>query len=235
VEHGAARCPAGEWQLLGVDLVKIGLRSIAAYHDGRRLVCRLHQEIFARMKPRAGGEIDLDGIRSRAAYRPEWQRVELFAAVTRRQEYAWRRGPNDRVRGRERFMTEISASTSSQDCVTSPSLELEPPAVHDPSQSYHLLLLRPGNRDDGCAARYNTCVKHETRAHPLAAEDMAFQPMPDAARPSGIFHHDLVSSRHSFSRARRAIVAFPPEVRVSSSTRINNTLAPVVIRPLVAC
>jgi len=38
------------------------------------------------MNRELGSAIDLGGIDHEAAYRPEWQRVEIFARMTRRQE-----------------------------------------------------------------------------------------------------------------------------------------------------
>ena len=136
----------GDFMLLGVDLVKDAATIDRAYNDAAGWSAAFTKNIFARMNRELGSEIDLGGIEHEAAYRPEWQRVEIFARMTRRQEV--RLAPLGRtitLEAGERVMTEISRKyelTELRDYLHLFELEtLE--TFTDPAQSYALLLLRP--------------------------------------------------------------------------------------------
>ena len=137
----------GDFMLLGVDLVKDAATIDRAYNDAAGWSAAFTKNIFARMNRELGSEIDLGGIDHEAAYRPEWQRVEIFARMTRRQEV--RLAPLGRtitLEAGERVMTEISRKyelTELRDYLHLFELEtLE--TFTDPARSYALLLLRPG-------------------------------------------------------------------------------------------
>ena len=136
----------GDFMLLGVDLVKHAATIDRAYNDAAGWSAAFTKNIFARMNRELGSAIDLGGIEHEAAYRPEWQRVEIFARMTRRQEV--RLAPLARtitLEAGERVMTEISRKyelTELRDYLHLFELEtLE--TFTDPARSYALLLLRP--------------------------------------------------------------------------------------------
>jgi L-histidine Nalpha-methyltransferase len=137
----------GDFVLLGVDLVKDAAIIDAAYNDAAGWSAAFTKNIFTRMNRELGSEIDLDGIEHEAAYRPGWQRVEIFARMTRRQQV--RLAPLDRtitLEPGERVMTEISRKFEVAELRTYLSVfGLE--TVHtftDPRRWYALLLLRRG-------------------------------------------------------------------------------------------
>ena len=136
----------GDFMLLGVDLVKDAATIDRAYNDAAGWSAAFTKNIFARMNRELGSEIDLGGIDHEAAYRPEWQRVEIFARMTRRQEV--RLAPLGRtitLEAGERVMTEISRKYELAELRDYLHLfELETlQTFADPAQSYALLLLRP--------------------------------------------------------------------------------------------
>jgi L-histidine N-alpha-methyltransferase len=136
----------GDFMLLGVDLVKDAATIDRAYNDAAGWSAAFTKNIFARMNRELGSAIDLAGIEHEAAYRPEWQRVEIFARMTRRQEV--RLAPLGRtiaLEAGERVMTEISRKYELNELRDYLHLfELETlETFTDPAQSYALLLLRP--------------------------------------------------------------------------------------------
>jgi L-histidine N-alpha-methyltransferase len=137
----------GDFMLLGVDLVKDAATIDLAYNDAAGWSAAFTKNIFARMNRELGSAIDLGGIDHEAAYRPEWQRVEIFARMTRRQEV--RLAPLGRtitLEPGERVMTEISRKFEITELHEYLGLfELETlQTFTDPARSYALLLLRPG-------------------------------------------------------------------------------------------
>jgi L-histidine N-alpha-methyltransferase len=137
----------GDFMLLGVDLVKDAATIDLAYNDAAGWSAAFTKNIFARMNRELGSAIDLDAIDHEAAYRPEWQRVEIFARMTRRQEV--RLAPLGRtitLEPGERVMTEISRKFEITELHEYLGLfELETlQTFTDPARSYALLLLRPG-------------------------------------------------------------------------------------------
>src|SRR6267378_1131591 len=136
----------GDFMLLGVDLVKDAATIDRAYNDAAGWSAAFTKNIFARMNRELGSEIDLGGIDHEAAYRPEWQRVEIFARMTRRQEVHL--APLDRtitLEPGERVMTEISRKyelTELRDYLHLFELETLQ-TFTDPARSYALLLLGP--------------------------------------------------------------------------------------------
>jgi L-histidine N-alpha-methyltransferase len=137
----------GDFMLLGVDLVKDAATIDRAYNDAAGWSAAFTKNIFARMNRELGSAIDLGAIDHEAAYRPEWQRVEIFARMTRRQEV--RLAPLGRtitLEPGERVMTEISRKFEITELHEYLGLfELETlQTFTDPARSYALLLLRPG-------------------------------------------------------------------------------------------
>jgi len=136
----------GDFMLLGVDLVKDAATIDRAYNDAAGRSAAFTKNIFARMNRELGSEIDLAGIDHEAAYRPEWQRVEIFARMTRRQEvHLAPLGRTITLEPGERVMTEISRKyelTELRDYLHLFELETLQ-TFTDPARSYALLLLGP--------------------------------------------------------------------------------------------
>ncbi len=135
-----------DFMLLGVDLVKDAATIDRAYNDAAGWSAAFTKNIFARMNRELGSKIDLGGIDHEAAYRPEWQRVEIFARMTRRQEvHLAPLGRTITLEPGERVMTEISRKFELADLRDYLHLfEMETlQTFSDPAQSYALLLLRP--------------------------------------------------------------------------------------------
>ena len=136
----------GDFMLLGVDLVKDAATIDRAYNDAAGWSAAFTKNIFARMNRELGSEIDLGAIDHEAAYRPEWQRVEIFARMTRRQEV--RLAPLGRtitIEAGERVMTEISRKyelAELRDYLHLYDLETLQ-TFTDAARSYALLLLCP--------------------------------------------------------------------------------------------
>ena len=136
----------GDFMLLGVDLVKDAATIDRAYNDAAGWSAAFTKNIFARMNRELGSAIDLAGIDHEAAYRPEWQRVEIFARMTRRQEvHLAPLGRTITLEPGERVMTEISRKyelTELREYLDLFDLETVE-TFTDPARSYALLLLRP--------------------------------------------------------------------------------------------
>jgi L-histidine N-alpha-methyltransferase len=112
------------------------------------MVRRIHQEHLRAHEPRLGSEIDLDAIEHEAAYRPDWQRVEIFARMTRRQQvHLAPLGRTITLEAGERVMTEISRKFELAELGGYLSIfGLETVRTFtDPRGWYALLLLRRGD------------------------------------------------------------------------------------------
>lgn len=147
---GKVRCMLApdDFVLLGVDLVKDAGVINAAYNDAAGWSAAFTKNIFARMNRELGSEIDLDAIEHEAAYRPDWQRVEIFARMTRRQHIHL--APLNRtitLEAGERVMTEISRKyelAALDEYLSIFGLETVR-TFTDPRSWYSLLLLRRGD------------------------------------------------------------------------------------------
>jgi L-histidine Nalpha-methyltransferase len=101
--------PPGSHVLLGVDLVKEPAIIDAAYNDAAGYSAAFTRNIFARMNRELGAGLDLDAIEHEAAYRADWQRVEIFARFTTAQTlHLAPIGASVEIAAGERIMTEIS-------------------------------------------------------------------------------------------------------------------------------
>lgn len=78
-EDLARHTPAGDFFLLGVDLVKDAAVLEAAYNDAAGVTARFTKNVFERMNRELGAGLDLDTIEHVARYNEEWQRIEIFA------------------------------------------------------------------------------------------------------------------------------------------------------------
>jgi L-histidine N-alpha-methyltransferase len=137
----------GDFVLLGVDLVKDAALINAAYNDGAGWSAAFTRNIFTRMNRELGSEIDPNAIEHEAAYRSDWNRVEIFARMTRRQQV--RLAPLGRtitLEAGERVMTEISRKFDVAELRAYLSVfGLETVRTFtDPRRWYALLLLRRG-------------------------------------------------------------------------------------------
>jgi L-histidine N-alpha-methyltransferase len=100
---------AGDFFLLGVDLVKDENVLEAAYNDAAGVTAEFTRNLFARMNRELGAGLDISSIEHVAKYNADWQRMEIFARFQRTQTVAVR--PLDRshvVRAGEHIMIEIS-------------------------------------------------------------------------------------------------------------------------------
>jgi L-histidine N-alpha-methyltransferase len=70
---------AGDYVLLGVDLVKDRSIIDAAYNDGTNCSAEFARNVFVRMNRELGAGVDITAINHVAGYDPEWQRVEIYA------------------------------------------------------------------------------------------------------------------------------------------------------------
>jgi len=138
----------GDFVLLGIDLVKDSAVIDAAYNDAAGWSAAFTKNIFARINRELGSEIDLDAIEYEAAYRPDWQRVEIFARMTRRQQLhlAPLEGRTITLEAGDRVMTEISRKFELPElCAYLSFFGME--TVHtftDSQRWYALVLLRRG-------------------------------------------------------------------------------------------
>jgi L-histidine N-alpha-methyltransferase len=138
---------AGDFVLLGVDLVKDAAVIEAAYNDAAGWSAAFTRNLFARMNRELDAGLDLDAIQHEAIYRPDWRRVEIYARFQRRQTLNVRPLDHELVlETGARIMTEISRKFDLADL--GPYLEsLGFEVVHaftDPRSWYALLLLRRG-------------------------------------------------------------------------------------------
>ena len=77
---------AGDYLLLGVDLVKEEPLLEAAYNDAAGVTAAFTTNYFARMNRELGTAVDLKHIRHVAFFNPDKSRVEIFVEFTRAQE-----------------------------------------------------------------------------------------------------------------------------------------------------
>ncbi len=75
----ARHLPAGDFFLLGLDLVKDPATLEAAYDDAAGVTARFTRNYFARMNRELGAEIDLSQIEHVAVWNAERERVEIYA------------------------------------------------------------------------------------------------------------------------------------------------------------
>ncbi len=81
----AGHLGAGDFVLLGLDLVKDPDIINPAYNDAAGHSAAFTKNVFERMNRELGSDIDIDAIEHVAAYREQWQRVEIFARFSRDQ------------------------------------------------------------------------------------------------------------------------------------------------------
>jgi L-histidine N-alpha-methyltransferase len=105
----AAALPAGNWVLLGVDLVKDPVLLEAAYNDALGVTAEFTRNLFARMNRELGSAIELDAIEHVARWNAEWRRIEIAARFRSRQVIdVLPLGRRFVIGAGERIMTEIS-------------------------------------------------------------------------------------------------------------------------------
>jgi L-histidine Nalpha-methyltransferase len=75
----ASSMTAGDFFLLGVDLVKDVKIIEAAYNDAAGVTAQFSRNVFARMNRELGSSIDLGAIEHVAQYNPEHEQVETYA------------------------------------------------------------------------------------------------------------------------------------------------------------
>jgi L-histidine N-alpha-methyltransferase len=108
-EDLSASLPAGDYFLLGVDLVKDKHVLEAAYNDSAGVTAQFTVNLFERMNRELGSGIDIGQIRHVAHYNDEWQRIEIFAEFLETQEIYIE--PLDRsisIKKGEKILVEIS-------------------------------------------------------------------------------------------------------------------------------
>ncbi|MDA8165967.1 MAG: L-histidine N(alpha)-methyltransferase [Desulfobacteraceae bacterium] len=81
----SGRMQAGDYFLLGIDLVKDPAVIEAAYDDEAGVTAAFTRNLFARMNRELGAALDPDAIEHVARYRPERERIEIHARFTRPQ------------------------------------------------------------------------------------------------------------------------------------------------------
>lgn len=77
---------AGDYLLLGVDLIKETSLLEAAYNDAEGVTAAFTKNYFARMNRELGTSVDLDHIRHVAFFNPKKSQVEIFVEFTRAQK-----------------------------------------------------------------------------------------------------------------------------------------------------
>jgi L-histidine Nalpha-methyltransferase len=82
VSHGLQ---AGDYFLLGVDLVKDRVVLEAAYNDAAGATAEFTTNLFARINRELGASVDLDALEHVAQYNETWQRMEIFTRFHRAQ------------------------------------------------------------------------------------------------------------------------------------------------------
>lgn len=101
--------PAGDFFLLGVDLVKDETVLEAAYNDAAGVTAQFTLNLFHRMNRELGAGLDVDHIRHVARYNKEWQRIEVFAEFTTDQTVAIEPlGRAIEIQAGEKVLVEIS-------------------------------------------------------------------------------------------------------------------------------
>ncbi|MGD2216021.1 MAG: L-histidine N(alpha)-methyltransferase [Gemmatimonadales bacterium] len=105
----ADHLPAGDFFLLGVDLVKDVDVLEAAYNDAAGVTARFTNNYFARINRELGAALDLSQIEHQATWNPVLERIEIYAHFLSDQQL--RVEPLDQtfeIRSGERIMIEIS-------------------------------------------------------------------------------------------------------------------------------
>jgi L-histidine N-alpha-methyltransferase len=105
----ADHLPAGDFFLLGVDLVKDAATLEAAYNDAAGVTARFTNNYFARINRELGAELELDQIEHVASWNPELERMEIFGLFhTDQQLYVEPLDQTFEISAGERIMIEIS-------------------------------------------------------------------------------------------------------------------------------
>ena len=105
----AASMAAGDYFLVGIDLVKQREQLEAAYNDAAGMTAAFTRNLFARMNRELGCSIDTDAIEHVAQYNPAKEQIEIYARFTRQQSfYLAPLGRRITVRQDEMVQTEIS-------------------------------------------------------------------------------------------------------------------------------
>jgi L-histidine N-alpha-methyltransferase len=105
----ADHLPAGDFFLLGVDLVKDVDVLEAAYNDSAGVTARFTNNYFARINRELGAALDLSQIEHQATWNPALERIEIYARFHSDQQLHIE--PLDQtfeIRSGERIMIEIS-------------------------------------------------------------------------------------------------------------------------------
>ncbi len=105
----ADHLPAGDFFLLGVDLVKDVDVLEAAYNDAAGVTARFTNNYFARINRELGAELDLSQIEHHAIWNPALERIEIYARFSSEQQiYVQPLDQTFEIRSGERIMIEIS-------------------------------------------------------------------------------------------------------------------------------
>ena len=115
-EKVSGNTPAGDFFLLGVDLVKDTAILEAAYNDAAGVTAQFTSNLFVRMNRELGSTIDVSAIEHVAKYNADWRRMEIFARFHKTQTIDVK--PLDRshiVTAGEQIMIEISRKFSVED------------------------------------------------------------------------------------------------------------------------
>jgi L-histidine N-alpha-methyltransferase len=100
---------AGDYFLLGVDLVKDQGVLEAAYNDAAGVTAEFTRNLFVRMNRELGAGVDVDAIEHVARYNAAWRRIEIFARFPTPQTVHVRPlERRHRIRAGEQIMVEIS-------------------------------------------------------------------------------------------------------------------------------
>ncbi|UCC81503.1 MAG: L-histidine N(alpha)-methyltransferase [Gemmatimonadota bacterium] len=101
--------PAGDFFLLGVDLVKDADVLEAAYNDAAGVTARFTRNYFARINRELGAALDLTQIEHQAIWNPALERIEIYARfISDQQLHVEPLDQTFEIRGGERIMIEIS-------------------------------------------------------------------------------------------------------------------------------
>jgi L-histidine N-alpha-methyltransferase len=83
----ASSMEAGDWLVLGIDLVKEPSQLEAAYNDAAGVTASFTRNLFARMNRELGCGLDMDTIQHVAQYHEAREQIEIFARFTRQQSF----------------------------------------------------------------------------------------------------------------------------------------------------
>ncbi len=101
--------PAGDFFLLGVDLVKDVDVLEAAYNDAAGVTARFTNNYFARINRELGAALDLSEIEHHAIWNPSLELIEIYARFSSDQQlYVQPLDQTFEIRSGERIMIEIS-------------------------------------------------------------------------------------------------------------------------------